>query len=379
MKSKLLFLAALIPLLGGCGSNETPAEPGSLENRIYTIVDIANIASSVKDYKRVVCLGAGALRYYSYIGDLNKLIAVEDIDSASTFGVGQAIRPYYDANKEKFSTLGSTGKGGPGNQEPTMEKLMLLEPDIVVSFYSPSKTFNAEMVEKLECPVISLSQGTDGVFDETTLNSFRLLGKVFNRTDKANKLINYINSQKNLLANLTVSNDNYYAGCIGNWGKTSLYGTYKDFPVFKYAKVSSFVDDLSDLVSNTQATITSEALIDGNPDKIFVDSAGFNNFIADYKANKDNYTSLDAISNGEVYCLMPYNAYYTNLEVQLMSTFYVASIAHKEDELFKNMNIEDKYNEILENFVSKRMYNELSSRDDALGGYTKLDLEELAK
>ena len=177
MKSKLLFLAALIPLLGGCGSNETPAEPGSLENRIYTIEDISNIASSVKDYKRVVCLGAGALRYYSYIGDLNKLIAVEDIDSATTFGVGQAIRPYYDANKEKFSTLESTGKGGPANQEPTMEKLMLLEPDIVVSFYSPSKTFNADMVEKLECPVISLSQGTDGVFDETTLNSFRLLGK----------------------------------------------------------------------------------------------------------------------------------------------------------------------------------------------------------
>ena len=34
-------------------------------------------------YKKVVCIGAGALRMYSYIGDVNLLCGVEDIDNAS--------------------------------------------------------------------------------------------------------------------------------------------------------------------------------------------------------------------------------------------------------------------------------------------------------
>jgi len=31
-------------------------------------------------YDRVVCIGAGALRMYSYVGDVNLLCGVEDID-----------------------------------------------------------------------------------------------------------------------------------------------------------------------------------------------------------------------------------------------------------------------------------------------------------
>ena len=379
MKTRFLFVLMLTPMLVGCGREEEPAQAGMLQNRVYTISDLGYIPNNVYNYHRVICLGAGALRYYSYIGDLNKLIAVENIDSGSTFGVGQAIRPYYDANKSHFATLASAGIGGPANQFPDMETLIMLEPDLVVSFYDNSKGYNTEMVDKLECPVISLSQGIDGVFDETTMASFLLLGKVFNRTDRATSLINYINSQKFILSTLEMSAETYYAGCIGNWGKTNLYGSYKGFPVFKYAKVTNVVDSLTELVDNKQVVVTKEQLLDLNPDKIFIDSAGAANFLADYKNDKSSYTVLDAIENKEAYSLMPYNAYYTNLEIQLMSTFYVASIAHKDDDLFKNMNMNEKFDEILSAFVNKKIYSELCSRSDSLGGYNKIDLDELVK
>lgn len=369
MKIKNLLIMPLLAMLISCGQSAEP-KGGSI-----TVIDMQNreVTVDLDNSNRIICLGAGALRYYSYIGDMSKIVAVEEIDKVP-FGVGTALRPYYHVNKDYFATLPTCGKGGPANQAPEYEAILANRPNLIISFYSDASV-NDEMSTRLNVPVIALKQGTDGVYDQDTLNSFTLLGKVLNRENRANELINYINNSKTELSSLSKNAAKYYAGCIGNWGKTNLYGSYSDFPVFKYAGVANALDGVSDLARNKQVTIDAEKLVEINPDKIFLDGAGLSGFLADYKANKEKYTVLDAFKNKETYVLLPYNAYYTNLEIQMMSTYYVASLAHEEQ--FTNFDIATKCDEISQAFLGKNIYNEAKEYDTSFGGYVKIDVETL--
>lgn len=372
MKTKNLFALALFPLLmSGCSPYSVQSEDP------VTIKDMLDreVSFDRNKIKRVVCLGAGALRFYSYVGEMNKLVGVEEIDSENTFGVGQAIRPYYQANKTFLSTLPLIGKGGPAAQFPEKEKIIAVNPDIIISFYSDVEV-NNELQSTLKVPVVALKQGGDGIFDEVTLKSLDLLGNIFKRTDRSNAIRNYVSTSLTELNALTETTETYYAGCIGNWGKTNLYGSFNKFPVFKYAKAKNALDALPDL-NKGQVTIDSEKLLDLDPDKIFLDTSGLNQFIESYKQDPTVYDALKAFENKETYLLLPYNAYYTNLEIQLMSTYYVASVAHPES--FPNFNLDNKMDEILTTFVGKSIYSELKEHQYGFGGYQKVDIEDLIK
>ncbi|MCR4911217.1 MAG: ABC transporter substrate-binding protein [Bacilli bacterium] len=365
MKIKTLLVLSLIPMMVGCGNQNTSGGEGA---DTIEITDMQNRKMTInkKAIDRVVCLGAGALRYYSYIGDVSKVVGVEEIDGQTTFGVGQALRPYYLANQSTFSALPTVGRGGPQDQTPHQETIAAARPNIIISFYSDASV-NDELASALEVPVVALLQGQDGVFAEDTLKSFELLGKVFGKETKAKALVDYINSCKADFDNLTISEDTYYAGCIGRWGTTNISDSQAGFPVFKYAKVKNAYD------------LDKEGLVHADPDKIFVDTSGINNFVTEYKkeGQAEIYDSLKAFENGETYLLLPYNAYYTNLEIQLMSTYYVASIAHPTE--FATLNFESKANEITNKFLGKELYTEMKAHQYGFGGYQKFNIKDLVK
>ena len=367
MKTNKLLLLSLIPVLVSCN-----APTSSDESKTITDMQGREVTYKTSDTSRIVCLGAGALRFYSYIGDVSKLVAVEEIDKAP-FGIGTAIRPYYHANKDYFATLPTCGKGGPAAQKPDTEAIAAVAPKMIISFYSDAGV-NNDLSSTLGVPVIALKQGGQGIYDDVTMSSLELLGKVLNKESRFNALKDYIDTSKTELAKLTVKeNETYYAGCIGNWGSTDFYGSMRNFPVFNQARVKNGVDEI--INADAQVKIDPEKIVEMNPDKIFLDGAGTSGFIAGYKADPTVYNSLDAFKNNEIYMLMPYNAYYTNLEIQMISTYYVASIAHPES--FEGFDIVSKANEILNKFVGKACYNELLNYSTAFGGYSKVNLKEL--
>ncbi|MBO4286102.1 MAG: ABC transporter substrate-binding protein [Bacilli bacterium] len=392
MKSKSLLTLVLVPLMVGCGQSN-PASSELSEDSSNIVMSSQESEITFKDGQgrdvtintgkldKVICIGAGALRYYSYVGDISKIIAVEEIDSETSFGVGQALRPYYMAGYDHFKTLPTIGKGGPMAQVADAEKLAAAQPDIIISFLSAEA--NTTLQSTINVPIIGLSQGPDGVFDDKTLYSLGLLGAIFDRTDEATALKYYIKACKADFANLTMTEDTYYFGGIGNWGQTSMYGSMLGFPVAKYAKVKSALDDIEfkdkdgNVISKGQVTLDMEKLQSANPDHIFMDTAGINGFISDYKkeGNKAKYDALKAFSTGETYQLMPYNAYYSNLEVQLMSTYYVASVAHDNF----TIDLDAKMNEITKKFLGKEMYNDIKAHTYGMGGYKKVDLTALGE
>ena len=124
-----LVLAMLMTLsLCACAKQEVPSvqqtEPQTAETAPeaaaeVTLTDMIGREVTVVpgSYKRVVCIGAGALRMYSYIGDVALLAGVEDIDNTTLserpMMFDSVARPYVLAYGETFNTLPSCGVGGP--------------------------------------------------------------------------------------------------------------------------------------------------------------------------------------------------------------------------------------------------------------------------
>ena len=147
IKSILAMVLVIAMLFSLCACGEQPAtEPSltegsnvSVESEEITITDMIGREVTVVpgSYKRVVCIGAGALRMYSYIGDVALLCGVEDIDNTTLserpMMFDSVARPYVLAYGDTFNVLPSCGVGGPMAQTAEAEKILSCNPDIVIS------------------------------------------------------------------------------------------------------------------------------------------------------------------------------------------------------------------------------------------------------
>ena len=133
-----LVLALMMTLtLFGCG--EKPAEDGTDDApKTVTITDMIGRQVEIVpgSYQRVVCIGAGALRLYSYVGDVSLLCGVEDIDNTTLEERPKMFdgvaRPYVMVYGDTFAALPSCGVGGPNAQAAEAEKILSCTPDIIV-------------------------------------------------------------------------------------------------------------------------------------------------------------------------------------------------------------------------------------------------------
>ena len=154
--SLILSLAMLLTLCA-CGaeapapqvSADAPSATAGDPSETVTVTDMIGRQVQVTpgSYRRVVCIGAGALRMYSYIGDTALLAGVEDIDNPSLESrpmmFDAVARPYVLAYGDTFATLPSCGVGGPMAQTAEAEKILSCDPDIVISEYEDVEKSNA--------------------------------------------------------------------------------------------------------------------------------------------------------------------------------------------------------------------------------------------
>lgn len=87
-----------------------------------------------------------------------------------------------------------------------------------------------------------------------------------------------------------------------------------------------------------------EKLISWNPDILFTDAGGLQLVKDDYKKDPKFYQSLSAVKKGEVYCLIPYNWYWTNIETALADAYYAGKVICPDQ--FKDIDPVKKADEI---------------------------------
>ena len=339
------------------------------------------VAVTPGSYQRVVCIGAGALRLYSYVGDVSKLAAVEDIDNTSLedrSGISmfdKTARPYQMANEDVFNALESCGRGGPQAQYSEDEKILACNPDIIISEYEDVDKASA-LQEKIGVPVIVVKYGNAGVFDAQITKSIELLGKIFGKETKAQNLIDFIAAEKQDIENRVKDIDvatqkKVYICGLGQWGVTNELMTAQNYAPFNVAKINNVVTGLSkDGIQKIEAEKFLEFASD--IDVMILDSAAINNIKANYSADPSMLDACKAWQNSEVYLEMAYNAYYTNVEIALMNTWYYGKVVYPD--LFNDIDMAEKSNEITNAFLGKELYSAIQAKPLCFGGYQKIDV-----
>ena len=248
MKRTFAFLLAVWMVLSLCAC-AGPEKTGSV-----TVTDMVGRTVKVEpgSYKKVVCIGAGALRMYCYVGEIDKLSGVEDIDNLSLSERPQMFdsvaRPYMLAYSDAFKNLPSCGVGGPMAQAAEAEKILACDPDIVISQFEDAAKTDA-LQKQLGVPVITLVTGSNGVFDEKFAQSVTLLGKVFGREEKAAALVSFVEKEKAAIearVKLVPQGEKpkvYICG-LGNWGTTNHLMTAENYICLKIAGVDNVVSGL---------------------------------------------------------------------------------------------------------------------------------------
>ena len=386
----LLLAMAMVFSLAACGATPTPTETTAAptealteaptEASEITITDMIGreITVTPGSYQRVVCIGAGALRMYSYIGDAALLAGVEDIDNTTVserpMMFDSVARPYVLAYGDLFNTLPSCGVGGPMAQTAEAEKILSCNPDIVISEYEDVEKADA-LQEQLGVPVVTLSTGSKGVFDEAFFGSMKLLGTVFHEEAKAEALCAYVEIDAYEINARTAAvaeedKPSVYICGLGNWGTTDHLMTAENYISFQIANIKNVVSGLS--MEGVGAIEEEKFVALGDEmDIIIMDAAAVKNIKPLYAEDPTMFDTCKAWQDGEVYLQMAYNAYYTNYEIALINTWFVAKTVYPE--LFADIDLNEKANDITEMFLGADLTDEIFACPSSFGGYQKID------
>ena len=392
----LLLALALVLSLGACGENTAATTEnrapttGETETSAVTEEPTQTAEVTVTDmigrevtiipgsYSRVVCIGAGALRMYSYVGDMNLLCGVEDIDNLSLEDrprmFDAVARPYVLAYGELLRELPSCGVGGPQAQTAEAEKILSCNPDIVISEYEDVEKEDA-LQEQLGIPVITLKAGPGGVFDDAFAGSMNLLGQIFGREARAAELVAFVKAETAEISERTAKiapedQPGVYICGLGNWGTTNHLMTAQDYVSFEIANVRNVVTGLS--APGIQSIEAEKFVALGEDmDILILNAAAMKNIAPLYKENPTLFDTCRAWREGEVYLEMAYNAYYTNYEIALLNTWFVAKTVYPE--LFADIDLTEKTNEVTRRFLGQELAEAIFACPSSFGGYQKVD------
>ena len=382
VKKLIAAALALVMLVSLCACSQQQTKDAQTDTAAVTVTDMIGRQVEVVpgSYKQVVCVGAGALRMYCYVGDVQLLCGVEDIDN-TTLGQRPAMfdsvaRPYVLAYGDVFNTLPSCGVGGPMAQAAEAEKILSCDPDLVISEYEDVDKANA-LQEQLGVPVITLSVGGQGVFDEAFSGSMELLGKVLDREEKAATLNAFVAAERAAIearvADIAdADKPSVYVCGLGNWGTTDHLMTAENYISFQVGGVKNVLNGLG---IQGVGPIEEEKFVElgQQMDIIIMDAAAVKNIKPLYAEDPTMFDTCKAWQDGEVYLEMAYNAYYTNFEIALINTWFIAKTVYPE--AFEDVDLTEKTNEVTKAFLDAELADEIFACGSSFGGYQKIDTE----
>ena len=359
-----ILVFALVVVMAAVATPVSETVTSAAQPVVVTDMIGRNVEVVPGSYHRVVCIGAGALRMYTYIGDVQDLCGVEDIDNIKLQNrpkmFDSAARPYVIAYSEEFSKLPSCGVGGPQAQAAEAEKILACNPDIVISEYEDVQKEDA-LQQQLGVPVITLRSGANGVFADEFKGSMRLLGSIFGKEARAEELVAFVEKETAEIIRRTAdipesSKPAVYICGLGNWGTTNHLMTAQNYKPFEVANIRNAVTGLS--AKGIQA-IEKEKFesIGQDVDIMFIDSAAVKNIKPLYAQDPSLFDSCKAWQSGEVYLQPAYNAYYTNYEIALINTWFDAKTVYPQ--LFEDINIYVKMDEITQAFLGLPLGDEI--------------------
>ena len=329
MKRITCLLLALVLagtfVLSGCAAETTVAEPVGSTGPV-SVTDLAGRSVEVPEaVDRVVAIGPGALRLVVYAGGVDRVVGIEEIESRPP-----VARPYILANKALLE-LPVIGAGGP-DSAPDAERILSVEPDVILVAQLADATSADELQAKTGIPVFVLSYGDAGNFGDPLFDSIEIVGEVLGTQERAQEVSQYLTDT---LADLSgraqgvaeADRPTAFIGALGFKGMHGLESTHSQYPPFTAIGARNVADDLA---TSGSVMIDKEKLLEWDPEYIFVDRSGLGLVLEDVQANQPLYESMTAVTGGQVYAQLPFNNYWTNIEIALADAYYAGSVLFPE-------------------------------------------------
>mgnify|MGYP001082244156 CR=1 FL=1 len=363
----LAALAVVVAALSVAGCGGDGQFEGSAEDTgKSTVTDLAGrMVEVAAPAEGVVAIGPGALRLVCYLDSASKVVGIENVEKQW----GDSGRPYAIAHPELMD-LPIVGQGGP---DSTADPEMLLEvaPDVIFVAYLADAAKADELQARTGIPVVVVSYGELGTFDEALLRSIRLAGEIMGADDRAAEVVAFIEGCEDDLAARTkdiadADKPSVYVGGLGMKGAHGIESSSGDYPPLSSIGAKNVVTETGWAGS---VMIDKEQLITWNPDIIFIDEGGLAMVKEDYGKQPGLYDSLQAVDQGEVYGFLPFNYYTTNVDTALADAYFMGTVIFPE--AFADVDPRQKADEIYRFLLGVPLYDRMAKD---YGGFMKVDL-----
>ncbi|AKB46522.1 Iron(III) dicitrate-binding protein [Methanosarcina sp. Kolksee] len=386
--SKVILIGILIAALivtSGCTNKSTSSDNGSSPSETSGVSDADKAAESgamtltdgfgrevtiSENVERVVCSGAGCLRYLVYLQAQDDVVGVDSLEKEESAFEG---RPYALANPQlkDYPLIGEfRGKDDP-------EKIIAISPQVILKTGTSGQSAatngaDADTLQnKTGIPVVMFPYGSLKNEEQKAemYNSLRIMGQVVGKQERAEEVINYINATMQDLENRTADipeseRKTAYIGGVSMAGAHGIISTEPAYPPFLWVNANNVAAGMG----AEHADIAKEALVDWDPEYIFIDigtlQVGNEGAIGELK-NDTSLSGLSAVKNKKVYGVIPYNYYSTNYESVLANAYFVGKVLYPDR--FEDIDPEAKADEIYTFFLGKPVFSELNGQYDNLG------------
>jgi iron complex transport system substrate-binding protein len=342
---------------GGTGTSSTTTTATE-----QTVTDMADREVTVPaSVERTIGIGSGALRMLVYMGAADRVVGVETLETTNE---KRPYRPYALAHPElrDLSGIGS-------RKSPDSELILKQEPDVVFWAWASKKKAD-DLQSKLGIPVVVVTPGDlNPDLRPQFFGTLELMGTVLDASDRAESLQTYTEDTISDLDSRTPSGESptVYIGYLGR-AKHGLKYTQPLYPPFDMTGANNVASDVTEDLKKkkgaARTTIDPEKVIEWDPEYLFIDLG-----LETYEdLEKEEYQSITAIENDDVYGLPPTRDYSINFGTVLANAYYVGSVLFPD--AYSDVTPESKADAIYEEFVGAEVYDDVA---DAYGGFGKLD------
>ncbi len=372
-KCKIMMIAVGLLLAAGAGFiirgmvyaiNDNPV-PGDNARRITDAAGREVIIPEVVEH--MICSGAGALRLLTYLNAQEKAVGVDCIEKRTS---AIDARPYAIANPQ-FADLPLFGEFR-GYDNP--ERILSLNP-------APQVILRTEMAggdppDRLErktgIPVVVVRYGNLINARSDLDQALRIAGAVVGREQRAEEIIDFFDNMVDDLGKRTSpqtgsAGPTCYVGGIAMRGPHGFHSTEPRYPPFEFTGADNVAGALADGSRISHAMVAREKLIEWDPEVVFLDlstiwlgdGAGALHEIRTERA----YRNLQAVRQGRVYGVIPYNSYHANFGSIFANAYFVGSVLYPDG--FSDVDPVAKADEIYRFLLGDSVFREMNA---AFGG-----------
>jgi iron complex transport system substrate-binding protein len=358
----LIVAAFSLGAFSGDNDEETPTS--------QNVVDMAGRNVTVPwNVTKIVAVGAGALRFVTYLDASDMVVAVEDVETKTTAN-DTGGKTYILAHPE-YHGLPSCGPQHGGDAE----LIASAQPDVIFK-----TTYQAGDCEDLQnqigVPVIALINQDIGPNIDKFYQQVSLIGKVLHKEERAEFINDNLNDTfadlnertKDIPASEKVK---VYVAGLAFRGSHGMDYTAAYYNPFNMTNANNVITPA--MVSNTTnvAQINIEILPSLDPDVIFVDWSGYGLCKLDYDNNPGLYNGIGAFQNDSFYSMLPFNWYAANFDTILVDAYFAGKILFPEQ--FADIDMEEKADQIYNDWVGAPCYDKLVVNYG--GGLQQVDLK----